>query len=87
MLYHFLYPLVEYHSIFNVFRYVTFLVGERGRAIGDGAARKGLDTRKIHCCRDHAEAQAVLRSHLRRGRWVFLKASRGMGLEKLLEGL
>ncbi|MBW8004982.1 MAG: phospho-N-acetylmuramoyl-pentapeptide-transferase [candidate division NC10 bacterium] len=24
MLYHFLYPLVEYHSIFNVFRYVTF---------------------------------------------------------------
>ncbi|MEE9123615.1 MAG: UDP-N-acetylmuramoyl-tripeptide--D-alanyl-D-alanine ligase [candidate division NC10 bacterium] len=62
-------------------------VGERGRAIGDGAAQKGLDTRKIHCCRDHAEAQAVLRSHLRRGRWVFLKASRGMGLEKLLEGL
>ncbi|MEE9182412.1 MAG: phospho-N-acetylmuramoyl-pentapeptide-transferase [candidate division NC10 bacterium] len=24
MLYHFLYPLVEYHTVFNVFRYVTF---------------------------------------------------------------
>lgn len=62
-------------------------VGERARAIGEGAARQGLNARRIHCCRDHQEAQAVLRAELRRKPWVLLKASRGMKLEKVLEGL
>ena len=62
-------------------------VGERARAIGEGAALHGLDVTRIHCCRDHGEARAVLRVHLTRAPWILLKASRGMGLEKLLEGL
>jgi UDP-N-acetylmuramoyl-tripeptide--D-alanyl-D-alanine ligase len=62
-------------------------VGERARAIGEGAAVNGFDVTRIHCCRDHGEARAVLRAHLAAAPWVFLKASRGMGLEKLLEGL
>ena len=62
-------------------------LGEKARAIGEGAVRTGFDTARITCCRDHEEAQAVLRAHLERAPWVLVKASRGMGLEKLLEGL
>lgn len=62
-------------------------VGDKARAIGEEAARKGLQPKKIRGCRDHTEAQTVLRSHLKKDRWVLLKASRGMGLERILEGL
>lgn len=62
-------------------------VGDKARAIGEEAARKGLQAKKIRGCGDHTEAQAVLRAHLRKDRWVLLKASRGMGLEGILEGL
>jgi UDP-N-acetylmuramoyl-tripeptide--D-alanyl-D-alanine ligase len=62
-------------------------VGERARAFGEGAALQGFDATRIHCCRDHEEAQAVLRAQLTQRPWIFLKASRGMKLEKLLEGL
>lgn len=62
-------------------------VGERARAIGEGAALNAFDVTRIHCCRDHGEARAVLRAHLPKAPWILLKASRGMGLEKLLEGL
>ncbi|MBW8058286.1 MAG: UDP-N-acetylmuramoyl-tripeptide--D-alanyl-D-alanine ligase [candidate division NC10 bacterium] len=62
-------------------------LGEKARAIGEGAVRTGFDTARITCCRDHEEAQAVLRAHLGRAPWVLVKASRGMGLEKILEGL
>lgn len=67
----------------------AFLItlGEKARAIGEGAALNGFDTAKIRCCRDHAEAQAALRALLSKTPWVLLKGSRGMGLEKLLEGL
>jgi UDP-N-acetylmuramoyl-tripeptide--D-alanyl-D-alanine ligase len=62
-------------------------VGERARAIGEEAARNGYDGARIHGCRDHAEARAVLTPHLHETAWVLLKASRGMGLERVLEGL
>jgi UDP-N-acetylmuramyl pentapeptide synthase len=62
-------------------------VGERAKAIGEGAALSGLDVTRIHGCRDHGEARTVLRAHLTLAPWILLKASRGMGLEKLLEGL
>lgn len=62
-------------------------VGQRARAIGEGASRQGLNARRIHCCSDHQEAQAALRAQLARRPWIFLKGSRGMKLEKVLEGL
>lgn len=62
-------------------------LGERARAIGEGAARSGFDIARIHSCLDHGEAQDVLRAHLTRAPWILLKASRGMRLEKILEGL
>jgi UDP-N-acetylmuramyl pentapeptide synthase len=62
-------------------------VGERARAFGEGAALQGFDATRIHSCRDHEEAQAVLRAQLTQRPWIFLKASRGMKLEKVLEGL
>ncbi|MFQ5656696.1 MAG: UDP-N-acetylmuramoyl-tripeptide--D-alanyl-D-alanine ligase [Candidatus Methylomirabilales bacterium] len=62
-------------------------LGEKARAIGEGAALSGLDTARIHWFRDHAEARDLLRTHLIRAPWILLKASRGIKLEKVLEEL
>ena len=62
-------------------------LGERAREIGAGAEAVGFDRQRIHHCQNHSEAQEVLRPYCRPGRWIFLKASRGMQLEKILEGL
>lgn len=62
-------------------------LGARAREIGAGAEAAGLDRQRIHHCQDHSEAREVLRPYCRPGRWIFLKASRGMQLEKVLEGL
>jgi UDP-N-acetylmuramoyl-tripeptide--D-alanyl-D-alanine ligase len=62
-------------------------LGERAREIGAGAEAAGLDRQRIHHCQNHSEAREVLRPYCRPGHWIFLKASRGMHLEKVLEGL
>jgi len=62
-------------------------LGEQAREIGVGAETAGFDRQRISHCQSHSEAQKVLRPYCRPGRWIFLKASRGMQLEKVLEGL
>ena len=62
-------------------------VGSASEAIGRAAAAGGLDTRRIRHCADHAEARRLLERELRSDSWVFLKGSRGMRLETIVEGL
>ncbi|MFQ5840153.1 MAG: UDP-N-acetylmuramoyl-tripeptide--D-alanyl-D-alanine ligase [Candidatus Methylomirabilales bacterium] len=62
-------------------------VGREAEAIAEGARAAGLDSRRIQVCPNAVEAVRYLRPWLRRGIWILLKGSRGMALERLLEGL
>jgi UDP-N-acetylmuramoyl-tripeptide--D-alanyl-D-alanine ligase len=62
--------------------------GRRGcRRHRTGAAEAGIDPGRIHHVRDAEEAMDVLRPRLRDGDAVLVKASRGIGLDRLVDGL
>ncbi len=62
-------------------------VGPRARRIGEGAAAEGMDRNRITAC-DEAEAAAdAVASLLAEGDVVLVKASRVMGLERVVEGI
>ncbi len=62
-------------------------VGAQATALAEGAKEAGLSDARIVVCRETAEARGALAADLAPGTWVFLKASRGVGLERVLEGL
>jgi len=63
------------------------VVGEAAAALGVGAELAGLDRAHVHGCAEHAEAMALLRSELRPGDAVLLKASRVVGLDRVAAAL
>jgi UDP-N-acetylmuramoyl-tripeptide--D-alanyl-D-alanine ligase len=62
-------------------------VGERARAIAQGAREEGMPADKVVACPDVATALDALAPHLARKPIVLVKASRCMGLERLVEGI
>jgi len=62
-------------------------VGAQAAALAEGAREAGLPGERIVVCRETTEARGTLAADLAPGTWVFLKASRGVGLERVLEGL
>jgi UDP-N-acetylmuramoyl-tripeptide--D-alanyl-D-alanine ligase len=62
-------------------------VGAQAAALAEGARGAGLPANRIVACREIAEAREALAADLAPGTWVFLKASRGVRLEGVLEGL
>jgi UDP-N-acetylmuramoyl-tripeptide--D-alanyl-D-alanine ligase len=62
-------------------------VGEHAAALAEGAAAAGLPADRVTVCRALPEARQALVAELAPRTWVFLKASRGVGLERVLEGL
>ncbi len=63
------------------------VVGEGARGIADGAVAAGLATARVHAVPDRAAAIEVLRSILRPGDAVLVKASRGAALESIVDVL
>jgi UDP-N-acetylmuramoyl-tripeptide--D-alanyl-D-alanine ligase len=63
------------------------VVGDGATAIADGARDAGLDTSRIAVVHDLEAALDHLRPRLRDGDVVLLKASRGIGLDGLVESL
>ena len=63
------------------------VVGERARLMADEAVKRGMTRKKVTVCETPDEAARWLRRHTRPGDWVLLKGSRGMGMERVLEGL
>jgi len=63
------------------------VVGGGATAIADGARDAGLDASRIALVQDPAAALDHLRPRLRDGDVVLVKASRGIGLEGLVESL
>jgi UDP-N-acetylmuramoyl-tripeptide--D-alanyl-D-alanine ligase len=62
-------------------------VGELGDLIAAGAENAGLDVRRIFRCTDAGEVPAVAGERFQNGDSVLLKASRGIGLERIIEAL
>ncbi len=63
------------------------VVGEDARAIADGAISAGLDPSRVVVVADAESALDHLRSRLRDGDVVLVKASRGIALESLVDAL
>jgi UDP-N-acetylmuramoyl-tripeptide--D-alanyl-D-alanine ligase len=62
-------------------------VGQAGGLIADGARRAGLSPGAIHGAADAAEAARRAADMIRDGDVVLVKASRGVGLERVVAGL
>lgn len=62
-------------------------VGERAAHIADGARAAGMPARAVRPCATVEEASEVLDDLLAPGEAVLIKASRVMGLERIVEGL
>ena len=63
------------------------VVGDGARGIADGALAAGLAPSRIHAAADRAEAIELLRTVLRPGDVVLVKASRGAALESIVDAL
>lgn len=63
---------------------LLIVVGHDARGIIDGAVEAGLDRARIHHSVDVETAMDALRPRLRDGDIVLVKASRGLGLERLV---
>ena len=63
------------------------VVGPAAAGIAAGALAAGLDPRRVHAVGDRDEAVAVLRTILRPGDAVLVKASRGAALEAVVDAL
>ncbi|MDZ4181087.1 MAG: UDP-N-acetylmuramoyl-tripeptide--D-alanyl-D-alanine ligase [Coriobacteriia bacterium] len=66
---------------------ILVTVGERARRIADGARAEGMDETCIRPCATADEASEVLDDLLQAGDVVLVKASRVMGLERVVEGI
>lgn len=66
---------------------VLVTVGERGRRIAEGALAGGMDVDMVRPCATPEEASEVLDDMAEAGDTVLVKASRVMGLEKVIEGM
>jgi UDP-N-acetylmuramoyl-tripeptide--D-alanyl-D-alanine ligase len=62
-------------------------VGPEARLIAVGAEREGVEPERIHRCKDAGEALAVVRSMVRPGDLVLVKASRVASLDALAASL
>jgi UDP-N-acetylmuramoyl-tripeptide--D-alanyl-D-alanine ligase len=62
-------------------------VGERARRIADGALAGGMDADAVRPCETPDEASEVLDDLLAPGDVVLVKASRVMGLERVVDGI
>jgi len=66
---------------------ILVTVGERGRRIAEGALAAGMDGHSVRPCATSAEASEVLDDIVGSGDTVLVKASRVMGLERVVEGM
>src|SRR5262249_35015313 len=62
-------------------------VGRRSAALLDGARRAGFSEEKLHHFADAEAASSFLKTFLRGGDLVLVKASRGIGLDRLVSAL
>ncbi len=66
---------------------LLIVVGSEARGIADGAVAAGLPADRIHAVPDAEAALDALRPRLREGDSILVKASRGLALDRVVDGL
>jgi UDP-N-acetylmuramoyl-tripeptide--D-alanyl-D-alanine ligase len=66
---------------------LLLLMGKEAVLAADAAIGHGLGPEKVRVVKSHREAVSILRQILRKGDWVLVKGSRGMEMEKVVNGL
>jgi len=62
-------------------------VGEWAPVVVESAIRHGFPPERARAVGSHAEAISVLKQWIQEGDWILVKGSRGMNMEKIVEGL
>jgi UDP-N-acetylmuramoyl-tripeptide--D-alanyl-D-alanine ligase len=62
-------------------------LGDESPAVVESAIREGLELERARVVESHSEAASIVRAFVREGDWVLVKGSRGMAMEKVVEGL
>jgi UDP-N-acetylmuramoyl-tripeptide--D-alanyl-D-alanine ligase len=63
------------------------VLGEHGRQVIEGARKEGMVPAQTFHASDHGEMIDAIKAHAMRGDIVFLKGSRRVGLDKVVDGL
>jgi UDP-N-acetylmuramoyl-tripeptide--D-alanyl-D-alanine ligase len=64
-----------------------FFLGEQAQHLAEGAKAAGMSGEKVDVARSHEEALEGLRKVVQEGDWIFVKGSRRMQMERIIEGL
>jgi UDP-N-acetylmuramoyl-tripeptide--D-alanyl-D-alanine ligase len=62
-------------------------MGEMAEEMADGARKSGLPAGAVIVAADHEEILADLLETVNRGDFILVKGSRGMGMDRVAEGL
>jgi len=63
------------------------VLGKHGHEVMEGAWKEGMDPGKTVHASDHSEMIEAIKANVREGDLVFLKGSRRVGLDKVVEGI
>jgi UDP-N-acetylmuramoyl-tripeptide--D-alanyl-D-alanine ligase len=68
---------------------IDFLLamGEKAPVVIESAIRHGFPMEKARIVESHSEAISLLRQMIQNGDWILVKGSRGIAMEKIVEGL
>ncbi|MDI7258701.1 MAG: UDP-N-acetylmuramoyl-tripeptide--D-alanyl-D-alanine ligase [Thermodesulfobacteriota bacterium] len=62
-------------------------MGEEAPVLVESAIRHGFEPKKAIVVESHSEAVSILKETIRKGDWILVKGSRGMAMEKIVQGL
>jgi UDP-N-acetylmuramoyl-tripeptide--D-alanyl-D-alanine ligase len=62
-------------------------MGEEAPALVESAVRHGCDPKRVILAESHSEAISILKETIQEGDWILVKGSRGMAMEKIVQGL
>jgi UDP-N-acetylmuramoyl-tripeptide--D-alanyl-D-alanine ligase len=68
---------------------IDFLLamGEKAPVVIESAIRHGFPMEKVRIVENYSEAISLLWQMIQKGDWILIKGSRGMAMEKIVEGL
>jgi len=65
----------------------VFFLGEKAQNLTEGSLSSGMEEQKVHSFQTHEEILKDLEKVIKRGDWILVKGSRGMHMERIIEGL